>query len=637
MTTNINSGDRPAEICSAMAMFATRPQLFIIYLLCLVLLFSCPASGGQEYCTLANDVARKAAKTMKTDPAGGLKLFIKAYDLCRSNDMAYNLGIAFYRYGNVTEAVKYLKQAVPKNDSRPIRLNNLACAVLDTGGDARFAMELAGRAVSLDNAFAPGFDTLAQAQSAAGDRAAGLKTIGQAAAAFKSAPYLKKTEQKLVEGYLTAALGQVRAGDEARGLGMLKAADFNKKVALTYCNALLRLGRFGQVLEQAGKYQGRFGGDEFSKIRSDVLQRQIQSFYVMFKNGRENKAVAAAKKFCEAHPGNAAAKKAYDELFDAFLGETGDISIPAAATAAAAPSRAGAGVDDLLGEIGNTPRVVPTDTNLDIDVETRIPEGMHKNQHAIALLMGNQEYRRMGKGMSDVKYAGRDVRIMRKYLETTLGYDSQNILEHRNLTSGDFRTLLGTETNPRGKLHNWIRPDKSDVFIYYVGHGCPGPAGRTAYLVPVDASADYIANNGYGLDLFYRIVEKLPARHLTVVLDACFSGDSASGPLFKNISPAMLKTTSPVRQIKNAALFCAADKDQVATWYPAKRHSLFSYFFFKGLQGAADRNNDRVIRLKELETYLNEEVKYHAGRRHGRTQTPLVLGDGDAVIAELKK
>jgi len=90
----------------------------------------------------------------------------------------------------------------------------------------------------------------------------------------------------------------------------------------------------------------------------------------------------------------------------------------------------------------------------------------------------------------------------------------------------------------------------------------------------------------------------------------------------------MLKTASPVKKLAGTAVFCAADKDQVATWYPEKRHSLFSYFFLNGLQGAADKNRDKIILLDEMKAYLEKEVRYWARRNSNRIQSPLVTGEG---------
>ena len=110
----------------------------------------------------------------------------------------------------------------------------------------------------------------------------------------------------------------------------------------------------------------------------------------------------------------------------------------------------------------------------------------------------------------------------------------------------------------------------------------------------------------------------------------------APGPLFKNISPAMLKTVKPIRDVINTTVFCAAGKDQVATWYPEKRHSLFTYYFLEGLQGKADKDLNSVITVGEMGNYLKSEVKYMARRLSNRVQVPLVSGDENTIIVRLR-
>lgn len=404
------------------------------------------------------------------------------------------------------------------------------------------------------------------------------------------------------------------------------------------CRILGRLNRLDEGIEKSALYKGRFNrSGRFKKIYDELVSRKIQQFYVLFQSGSDKQAVLQAKAFSENHPDSTLASKAYNELFNAMMGDVADISVPQVVSAGTASSGQDRAVDTLLNSIG--PAQVPAEADLDltVDVDINIPRARRKNPDAVALIIGNQQYHRRNKGLPDVRFAERDALTMEKYLITEMGYNKENIIMALNVTSGDFRTLLGTRQNPRGKLNRYVRPDgKSDVFIYYVGHGCPGPKGKSAYLVPVDAAADYIENNGYPLDLFYHIMETLPARSRTIVLDACFSGDSAGGHLFKNISPAMLKTVATEKKLDRGALFCATGRNQVAAWYPAKRHSLFSYYFFKGIQGGADANHDRVIRLAELDDYLQREVSYRAGRESGRDQTPKAVGKKDYVIVDLR-
>ena len=73
----------------------------------------------------------------------------------------------------------------------------------------------------------------------------------------------------------------------------------------------------------------------------------------------------------------------------------------------------------------------------------------------------------------------------------------------------------------------------------------------------------------------------------------------------------------------------------MSSWYEEEGHSLFTYFFVRGLQGEADRDQDRVISAREMMAYLAEEVPYWARRLNGRDQEPLLVGDEDIVLARL--
>ena len=87
----------------------------------------------------------------------------------------------------------------------------------------------------------------------------------------------------------------------------------------------------------------------------------------------------------------------------------------------------------------------------------------------------------------------------------------------------------------------------------------------------------------------------------------------------------------------NSLLITSAAVDQVSSWYPEKKHSLFTYYFLKSLQGDADANKDREITAKEMRAYLAENVPYMARRLTGNEQQPVIMGRDDDVIVVLKK
>ena len=120
-----------------------------------------------------------------------------------------------------------------------------------------------------------------------------------------------------------------------------------------------------------------------------------------------------------------------------------------------------------------------------------------------------------------------------------------------------------------------------------------------------------------------------------MVLDACFSGNTEKGMLLTGVSPALIKVTAEMRGPSGAVVMTSASPDQVSSWYPEKKHGLFTYWWLKGIGGAADGNGDGAVTVAELGAYLKENVTYQA-RRAGRKQDPVVHGPEGTVVVRLK-
>ena len=266
------------------------------------------------------------------------------------------------------------------------------------------------------------------------------------------------------------------------------------------------------------------------------------------------------------------------------------------------------------------------------DIEENIPTGKPAGKYDLAVVIGNANY--SATGTPNVDFALQDAQSMRQYLIKTFGYDPANIIFVENATLTKLNEIFGTESNYQGKLYKWVKPHQSKIFIYYVGHGAPDQQTGEGYFVPVDANPQYISTSGYKLSTFYENLSKIPAAKKTVVIDACFSGSSANGQLLKGVSglTARLKP-EPKATVAADLLLTSAGMDQVASWYPEKGHSLFTYFFLKGIQGEADSNKDGRITMGEMKIWLNEQVPYMARRITGNQQQPVMMGkDGDELV-----
>ncbi len=269
-----------------------------------------------------------------------------------------------------------------------------------------------------------------------------------------------------------------------------------------------------------------------------------------------------------------------------------------------------------------------------VDIRNNIPITRKKNKNAIGVIIGNQRY--LNRDVPSVDFALNDANYMKKYLVNTLGYDEGNIIYIENATQTDFITVFGNEKSYKGKLYDWVKENKSDVFVYYAGHGAPNPENKNGYFVPTNADPTRLDLTGYNLNLFYKNLSQIKYKSLTVVLDACFSGVSEKGMLLKNVSPIMPKVKTDYVLKKNTCIFTSASEVEVSSWYPEKQHSLFTYFFLKGLQGEADANKDKIISSKELKKYLDENVVYFARRISSREQHPQLVENNPINIANIR-
>ncbi|HDR04216.1 MAG TPA: hypothetical protein ENN84_03080, partial [Candidatus Marinimicrobia bacterium] len=202
-----------------------------------------------------------------------------------------------------------------------------------------------------------------------------------------------------------------------------------------------------------------------------------------------------------------------------------------------------------------------------IDIEQDIPLGIARTD-AYALIIGNRNY--ANRDIPQVEFAHRDAEFMKQYLIKSFGYPEGNILVYKDATQSQFKTAIQ-------RLKNLVRPG-NDLFVYYVGHGAPDPEEKRGYFVPVDCDPNYVSVGGLGLDLFYENLNSLNAGNTTVMIDACFSGSSDQGMLIKNISPVSIQVVNAYQLNQNLTEFTSSSGDEVSSWYPEKKHSLYTYY-----------------------------------------------------------
>ena len=256
------------------------------------------------------------------------------------------------------------------------------------------------------------------------------------------------------------------------------------------------------------------------------------------------------------------------------------------------------------------------------------PHATKANPDAVAVIIGVQNYK--NPDVPSVDYALNDAEVVKEYAIKAMGISPENVIVARDASKGDLERVFGTLGNPRGQLYNLVAAGKSDVVVYYSGHGAPDPQTRKAYLVPADADPNYVKVNGYPVQLLFDNLNAIHARSATVVLDACFSGGSPKGSLIAKASPLMMTTDRP--SLGKVTLFASSAGNEISSWFPQKRHGLFTYFFLEALHGAAAKNKHHQITAAEVRDFLREKVPPMARRLFGRAQDPKFYGDGDRVL-----
>ena len=170
------------------------------------------------------------------------------------------------------------------------------------------------------------------------------------------------------------------------------------------------------------------------------------------------------------------------------------------------------------------------------------------------------------------------------------------------------------------------------MFVYFSGHGAPDPETGHAYLVPWDGDPSYLARTAYPLKRLYGSLKALKAKRVLVALDSCFSGAGGRSVLQRGTRPLVNKVDlGASADIGKLVVFTASDANQISGTIDSQGHGLFTYFFLKGLDGAAADARGGVT-AKGLHDYLAPKVADEANRGN-RTQSPMLLtGEGHAEV-----
>lgn len=258
--------------------------------------------------------------------------------------------------------------------------------------------------------------------------------------------------------------------------------------------------------------------------------------------------------------------------------------------------------------------------------------GKVKRNKSIGIVIGVENYTNVPKA----PFAAHDAEIIEKYFKLTLGVEQVITFTNQQVSGLFFKSTFDPNI---GKLTNMIDPGKTDLFVYYSGHGVPDRNGDEVYLFPSDGSINLLKEGGYSINNFYESLNKLNAKSVTVIMDACFSGSTRANENLTGTKALGIKvkdaTVRPWETNPNFRVFSSSSNDETSLGNPASESGLYTYFLCVGLQGEADTNKDKKITVEELQNYLVLHVNDAAKKlSSGKSQTPLFFGAPGMVLTE---
>lgn len=240
-----------------------------------------------------------------------------------------------------------------------------------------------------------------------------------------------------------------------------------------------------------------------------------------------------------------------------------------------------------------------------------------------AVVIGISKYKYTDRGIPCLRYADRDALKFYDFLCRDQGYDR----DHVRLLINEQATIM----NVRDALLSFLRQaiEEDLVVIYFAGHGSPEfGSTENLYLMCYDTDPLRMPSTAYHMaDIEMALARHIISRNVVILADACHSGGIGSEEMITLRSAEEENLINYyLERLRNAGqgrvVFTASDNSQLSQesekW--GGGHGVFTYFLIRGLRGAADANDDRIVSAGEIFGYVSEKVR----RETFNQQTPRV-------------
>jgi hypothetical protein len=262
-------------------------------------------------------------------------------------------------------------------------------------------------------------------------------------------------------------------------------------------------------------------------------------------------------------------------------------------------------------------------TNSKYQLDLKKVRIVKEDRDAVAVIVGIQNYKRLGKA----EFANQDAKRFYDYAHVALGIPQDRI-----------KLMIDAEADQAAVLktfRSWlplnVNKGKTEVFVFYSGHGLPSQDGKSLYLLPHGVDQDLLEETAVDQRKIVAALQSASPKSVTMFIDSCYSGLSKTGEtLLAGAKPVTLKN-SDIGYPAEFTVMSASSPSQISSSSRDLQHGFFSFYLMKGMEGDADTNRDGKITVGEMHQYLSENVQRHAIALN-RTQEPQLVGNSARVL-----
>ncbi len=154
------------------------------------------------------------------------------------------------------------------------------------------------------------------------------------------------------------------------------------------------------------------------------------------------------------------------------------------------------------------------------------------------------------------------------------------------------------------------------ILFYYSGHGAEGA------ILPYDYYPEK-SQTQLSYNKIKELMNRAKARKKMIIADACYAGTLVAN---RGASEALHSFYEKLTKAKDGTILLASSRPrEFSKEYDGLRQGVFSYFMMQALKGKSDVNEDGIVTVNELFSYVRQQVQ----RRTDGEQNPMMYGQFD--------